>query len=393
MADEYIDPDVVIDSEELADLQFEYMDEVSDGRWTPAAGNLDTWTLEAGSRLGSEVATLALLPHPDLFRTFGTKVAGIPSIDATAATATSQWTLGDDDGHTIEAGTVVDIEGEPFEVVGDAVVPSGATIAAGVELVAVDEGSAGSGLSANPTLVDVTGYEAVIVLDAPTEGGQDGETPEDYLNRLAREEELSAPRPLNVHDVELFSRRVQGIDRTLVLDNYKPADQPNPGDPEDNAAELTFTIASIDVTGTEVSPGIMSVLLSTLKAARGTNWRIFKISPTYSTINVEYEVIAHTGFDTAVVREQVDAAINEFLSPANFGLPELGDIQRRWILTSKVYHRAFSDAVKRVESVRQIPVLKFNVAGFSLTENVDIDLPGKAPLTQPGDITGTVMAS
>lgn len=388
MAEEFFDPDIPIDSEDLADDQFAYLEEQSGGAWRPAAGNLDTWILEAGARLGSEVGTLALIPPSGIFRTMGTEIDKLLPIDDTPATATSTWTLGDTDGHDIESGTVVAIENVAFEVVTTVNVPSGSTVANNVELIAVDPGAAGSGLVGPVELVDNTGYEAAIALDAPTANGQDGETDEEYLDRLARERELSAPRPLNARDVENFAKRVVGIERSLVLDNYKPG-PPYDADPEAEDVPLVFTVVPIDEVGQPVTAGTRAVLQQTLESNRGTNWRIFIIDPTYTTVDVYFEVITYKGLDPVAVRLAVIEAINNFLSPALWGQPAFGE-QRTWVQTAEVRHRELAAAIDRVEGVDSIPVLQLRLAGGVFAENVDLALAGRAPLVEAGAVDGTV---
>lgn len=390
MAEAFVDPDIEVDSAELADLQFSYMEEGFPG-WVPAAGNLDTWILECGARNGSEVGVLALNPPPELWRTFGEKIAQVLPIDPKPAVATSVWTLGDTDGHTIDAGTVVSIADVPFEVVDEVIVPTGQDTAA-VSLVAVDDGPEGNDLVEPVELEEFVGYTVTIVLDAPTGQGADGETEDEYQDRLAREQELNAPRPLNVRDVELFGKRTLGVERVVVLDNYRPAGQPNPGDPEDANRALTFTVCGIDEVGQPLSAGVRAVLLASLQAARGTNWSIYSIDPAYTVVDVHFEAVCHRDADPAGVREQALAAITEYLSPTNWGQPLQGD-ERKWVNTPEVRHRELAGVLDRVVGLDYVTVLEFGIQGTPLTENVDVSLgAGPVRLATPGDITGEVTA-
>lgn len=388
MAEIYENPDIQVDSEELADEQFQYLEENWNG-WTPASGNLDTWLLEIGARLGSEVGTLALIPPPAIWRTYGEQIVRFLPIDASPATALSTWTLGDDGGHTIEAGTVVSVNDVPFEVSADIIVPPGETVGLGVEIVALDEGSFASGLSGPVLLEDsTTGYTAAIVLDAPTSGGSDGETDEEYADRLAVYTELFSPMPLTSTDLEKFVRLVPGVDRMLVLDNYRPPAAPG-GEAEDVA--LTFTIVPIDATGLPPSAGVLNTLMTMLQAARGMNYAIWSMDPTYTSIDVNFEAVAYPEFDPADVNARGIAAIAQYLEPYNFGAPLLGE-RRRWVLTDEIRHRELATVLNNVQGLDKVTLLEFGVSGGALTENVDVALPGKAPLPQVGDVTGATVA-
>lgn len=391
MADEFVDLAVEIDSEELADQQFAYMEEAFPG-WQPASANLDTWILEDGARVGGEVGSLTLVVSPEIFRVYGEKIVRLLPGVASFATAVSTWTLADIEGHVIEAGTRVEIAGVEFEVVADVEIAAGADIAPGVELVAVEEGADANELTEPVEVTENVGFAVTsVVLDAPTSGGEDEEVIDDYLDRLASEAELFAPRPLLPRDVEIFSRRVQGIDRCLVLDNFKPG-PPYDADPADPAAELTFTTCPIDDQGNWSTAGARAQWAALWLATRGTNWRMFIIEPTYTIMDVNFVVVAHAGLDPADVEQRVIAAIAAFLSPGNWGNSLFGERQR-WINTPEVRHRELAAVIDAVEGVDYIPTLEFGVQGAGpLTENIDVALAGDAPLPRPGDITGVVTA-
>lgn len=390
MAEELIELGVVTDSSDLADDAFEYIEDQFPG-WAPAAGNLDTHILEDGARMGSELATLILTPATEIFRYYGNNIVKLLPIDPVEATGLTTWPLHDDDGHTIPVGTVITIDGIGFQTVVEVVVPNGDSEANGVEVIAVDPGTEGNALVGPVELVDTLDFvvDGGITTEAPTAGGIDGETDEEYLDRLAREAELFAPRPLTARDVENFSKRIEGIDRVAVLDNYKPANQPTPGDPEETARPLTFTVVPIDAAGQPSSGGVTAALLAMLEANRGTNWDIFALAPTYNVIDVNFEAVAYPGFDAAVVQAAAIEAITQYLDPSNWGQPLYGE-QRRWINTPVLRHREIASALDDVDGLDYVSVLEFGIQGTALSENVDVDLTGVVPLPEAGDITGVV---
>lgn len=392
MAEEFVDLDLTIDSEELADEQFEYMGTKVDG-WVPAAANLDTWLLEAGARMGATVGSLALIVSPDVWRVFGENIERLPPIEPAAAMATSTWTLSDASGHDVDGGTLVSIAGIPFVTVTDFTVAAGETSAEDVQLVAVDEGAFGSGLLEPVVLEETLGFDAVIVLDAATEGGRDGELIEVYLDRLAVLKELSAPRPLSVRNVEQFAATVPGVARVLVLDNYRPG-PPASVLPEASDVPLSFTVVPIDEAGNPSAASAASELMQLLQANRGTNWAIYLIEPVYTAVDVDFEAVVHRGWDPAAVRLRAIDRVTEYLRAANAGKTNTGD-PRTWEPITEVRHRELAAVLDGVEGLDYVPVLKFrfvNDPPDAWSENVDLPLDKPWSLTSVGTITGAVTA-
>jgi hypothetical protein len=227
MSTTYIDVPIVTDPDTLAQDAFDFIQAQIPG-WVPNAGNLDTWLIEAFARMAAETATIASAVPASIFRKFGPLV-GIQPLDATPATVVAQFTTVDNTGHTIPAGTLVgipDADGNtvPFALTDTLVIGAGATTGNGT-LVAVNAGAAGSSLGANGTVVPLLTTLAsvsTVTLQGTTTGGLDAETDSDYLNRLAAELRLLAPRPILPDDFATLARTVAGVERALALDGYNP---------------------------------------------------------------------------------------------------------------------------------------------------------------------------
>lgn len=226
---EYIDFPIETDPEQLAQDAFDYLQAKAPG-WLPNPGNLDTWLLEAVARMAAETRDVASRVPVAVFRRFG-QLVGVTPIDATAASVDTTWTAIDAAGYTIPAGTLAGIRDSAgdlvaFQVVNDTVIAAGTTTLAGVTLVAVDTGAAGSGLGADGgtvELIDQLDFVSSIVQEAITTGGVDAEDDTVYLDRLASELRLLAPRPIVPSDFEAIARETAGIDRALAIDLYVPA--------------------------------------------------------------------------------------------------------------------------------------------------------------------------
>lgn len=228
---EFIDVPIVTDPAALEQLAYDALQSAFPG-FAPADGNLDTIQIQALARIASVVANLASAVPKSIARFIG-PLLGISPINATTASVTSTWTMVDNTGHTIAAGTLVGIPDAagnlvPFTTLADVVVAPGATATAdgAVTLVAVTPGSAGSGLGAALAAVTkIDELEAVssVVLTAATTGGVDAEDDNTYLNRFATQAQLLAPRPILPADFAALLESIPGIERALAMDGYIPA--------------------------------------------------------------------------------------------------------------------------------------------------------------------------
>jgi hypothetical protein len=125
-----------------------------------------------------------------------------------------------------------------------------------------------------------------------------------------------------------------------------------------------------------------------LEARREVNFVVNSIDPAYTTIDVVAEVVILPGFDSATVLDMVEAALNDYLDPANWGRAQSGDgrFSRPWINTTTVAYLNIARTILMVEGVAFISPGTLTVEGAAL----DVDLSGDpAPLTRPGTMTIT----
>ncbi len=224
MAD-YIVPPIETDAETLADGVFAVIEALIPG-WEPSDAHLETILTRQLTAQIAEARDVATLVGTEIFRILGEQIAGVTAKNPTYATAQTTWSLTDTAGHTIPAGTVVQVQSSDtqvaFEVVSQVIVLGGSDTATNVEIRAVAAGAAGSGLSGTVTLVDGLAFVDAITLDAATSGGDDGETDDEYLARLREELTLLAPRPILPADFEVLARRTDGVHRAIAIDGYNP---------------------------------------------------------------------------------------------------------------------------------------------------------------------------
>jgi Baseplate J-like protein len=343
--------------DEVATLAFQYL-QARLPRWVPNAGALATIILETSARESGELWQLASEVEDAIFRQFGPLV-GIDPVEASTASVPSTWTLVDNQGYTIQAGTQVGIRtaGDtlvPFSVDSTVVVAPGSTTTGPgeVTLVAQDAGSAASGLGGPGfpgELIDVLPWVDSIALTALTTGGTDAESDEDYLNRLATELRLLTPRPILPDDFAVLAREVPGVARSLALDLYDPAT-----DTWNN--ERMVTVCLINEGGYPVNTSIKDAVDAKLEAMREINFVVNEMDPTYTTVDVATTFRAYDGYDPADVVGGVIASLTSYLSPANWGVPPDGDFHS-WTNVTVVRYLELAALIDRVAGVDYITSL------------------------------------
>lgn len=348
--------------------------------WEPSDGNLDVWLIKAFANIVAQIGETATDVSDTIFRYFGSEIASLPPLDATAATGQTNWTLINTLGHTIPAGTQIGFDNGDtlilFQTVSDTIVASGANTATSVEVVAVEPGVEGNGLTGPGQLIDQLDYVNTVALTAPTGGGADEETDENYLDRLVEELRLLTPRPILPADFATLAKRVPGVARATAINGYNPADGTYNN-------ERTVTVAVIDEDGAPLDAPTKAAVDDLLTSYREVNFVVHIINPTYTTVNVAFTAVAWPGWDPALVKTQAETAITEYLSPANWGLAAEGGTAQ-WINKTVVRLFELAAVLDSVEGLDYVTALTINGGTANVT------LTGVAPLPQPGTIVGTV---
>lgn len=361
MAEEYIAPRIEVEPQDVLDEMNDEMAAALPG-WVPSDAHLEGIIFPIVARLIAENREFASEVLTLIFRAWGAFL-GVDQIEAAAASASTTWTAIDDEGYTIAEGAQVSIRsgtGEEvgFEVRDETVIPPGTTVAAGVVLVALVPGADGSNLLGEVTAIDGDlSWVSGIVLDGPTAGGVDEESPDDYVNREAAELRLLTRQPILARDFAVIALRTPGVGRALALDTYNPVD-----DSFDN--ELMVTLALIDDNGVQVSSDIKNQVIATLEALRGENFVINVMDPTYVRIAVlDFDAVAYPGFDPDEVKASVVAALQDYLHPKNWGRPGFGDpgAVPGWISDDTVRVSEISEQINRVEGVHYVSGIQIGV--------------------------------
>jgi hypothetical protein len=270
-----------------------------------------------------------------------------------------------------------------YAVVDDFTIPAGQTVAAAVAVQAVEPGAAASGITGAVETLDQLDFISGVTLNAATSGGADAETDDEYLDRLSDLLTLLTPRPILAPDFSLLvQREIPGIARATAIDLYNASTQTG-------NQPRCVTVVPVDASGNPCSATIKNQALALLQSAREVNFLVFVADPTYTTIDVAFQVMAYPGNLAADVAARVTAALTNYLSPQNWGLPTFGDPSTRsWINDTTVRYLELAQVVNAVEGVHYIVSLTFAKAGQT-KGTADVTMTGIAPLPKPGAITGT----
>lgn len=381
----YIDPPLETNADELAAEAIDYLIENLSG-FVPQEGHLEIWWIEALSRLVAEARDVASRVPRSIFRFTGL-LYNLPPIDAAPSHTASTWTMKDNSGYTIEAGTLVgfEITGDEtiaYSVDEDVVVEPGSltTNVGGVLLTAVEPGAHTNDIPAGPMVaIDSVDYLAdvdpIVATSPVTAGGVDAESDDTYLSRLTDEFAIASPRPILPRDFAVLSRRMPGVHRAVAIDGWNP-------DTATDGNARTISVAVVDAEGQPVAIGIKDDVDDMLTAMRELNWLTFVIDPSYTAIDVTFVAIAKPGYDPDEVEVAAEEAVTDYLDPAGWaGGAESPPV---WRDETIVRYGEIWSLIDQVEGVDYLELLQ--VEGGV----VNIDLVGRAPLTQAGVIDGTV---
>ncbi|HVQ60371.1 MAG TPA: baseplate J/gp47 family protein [Solirubrobacterales bacterium] len=377
-----------IKQEIVAGIQTHYPD------WQPIEGELDNLVSQAISRLGAQLFDQQGEMSTAALRGLGQKIIAIPPIFAAPAIVASTWTLSDDDGHTIPAGTQVSIAATAelavgFRVVEDVVVDPGASATAAGEVIlrAIEPGAIGNGLSADAELSDSLSFVDLIELVGVSANGVDEEEETAYLVRLVKKLRTLSLSLIVPRDFEIDALDTPGVARALCIRGYD-------ADAETKDVPLCQTIVPVDLDGAPLSAPGKAALLERQEAKLISGVNHFVADPTYTEIDVAISFTVLAGNDPGDVEAAVSARLQEYLSPANAGLPtgfgDAGNIGG-WVNLTAVYRNELIAVVDLVPGVDRVVTLEHVKGGGAMKTQESVALTGIAPLTEPGDIEASAI--
>lgn len=409
--------------------------------WVPREGHLDVAIIEECAQMMAETASVASQMAPVIFMYYG-QLVGINPIPGAFATVPVTFTMRDTLGYTIPIGSVVAYPLTSttqilFSLQSPVTVPVGATTGSGT-LVCQTVGVFANDLPATTCqMVTTNASVASVATTADSDGGVDAETVLPYMDRLAAELRLLAPRPIIASDYAAMAANVTGVYRALAIDGLNPGRKVTDGvlnssttitsataafvAANDNGrpvtgtgipssttmtvvnpttatishaatatatgVTLTFgdltgqeryvTVSGVDIAGAALSPTVNGQMQAYLASKREVNFVVGTVYPTFTGIDVTVTCDAIHGASTGAVQTAITAALTNFLNPATWGGGQMTPPQ--WIPTSNVVR--FLDIAN---VIRTTPGVLYIPSG-SLTACIHLGTPGTSDITLPGD--------
>jgi hypothetical protein len=271
------------------------------------------------------------------------------------------------------------------------VIPGTTTTAAGaVSLIAINSGDESSGLGGAgivAELIDIKDYIISVTLTGITTGGVDEESDDEYLDRLKRRLRRLSLRPVLARDfADMALDADPSVARAVALDGYNPAAGGSYGN------ERMVAVAGHDGAGNALSAPVKAIIDATLQANREVTFVVNVIDPTYTFVDVTYNVKALPLYNTVDLLARINVALSDYLSPARWGSPAatIGLNTTDWNETLTVRFYEILQVLNNVEGVDYIigtPTIRKQGDAMA---SVDVTIPGPAALTRPGVFTGTV---
>jgi hypothetical protein len=389
----YIQAAISVDQDALRAQTYARMQELVPG-WEPSPTNLDTLLLNLASMLAGDLRVIASDVPEAVFRYFGEEILLVAPKASTASSFTGTVTAVDDLGYVLPAATVFGVrkpDGDyaAFETTDDVTIAAGDTTGA-FTAVAVEEGSESNALSTSDVIVqDAVPWIVSVVGDSPTSGGSDGETTDEYMDRLVDVIRIMAPRPIVPDDFGTLVQQIDGIGRGYPLNLYR-------ADTNTTDVERAITVVVTDEDGEAVSSGLKAEALDLLERNREVNFLVYVADPQYQQIKVSYTVMAVEGFDTTILKTSIDEAINSYLSPKTWGAVLNGtEFLNIFRVVNIVRYFEVAQVIGSVPGVDYVETLQIAKESGTLgTADVDITPASGIPVVLPrlGTLTGTVDA-
>ena len=350
--------------------------------WQAPEGSLIWLDADATAEVAAEREQQTIDVAREIFAAFGETVHGVAMGHGQAATGFTTWTITSVpvDGGLIPAQTQVARGDVLFETTVDTYVPTPTATVTDVAIVAVEPGTAGNVDAGSVDVLSSFPFAATAEIAAPgTDGGEDAEDPDAYLNRL-RLHVAHAGRPVLPDD---YAARLRDLfptaARVLAIDLYDAGTATS-------GVEKHVTLVPVDEDGEALPSGTRTSAAALLDAEREANFVVHVIAPTYTTVNASATITVWPGWDSTDVHDRAVAAVQVWLDPAAWGQPP-NVVSAEWHDEPTVLRSELSAVLNSVEGVRHVTVPKL---GTSSPADADVSLTGPGALTRPGTVTITV---
>jgi hypothetical protein len=358
--------------------------------WEPSDADLEVILLGVIAMMALNVATVAAVVPPAIFRAFGTQLVKIPYNEGASATALTTWTIIPAEGvREIEADTTIEAGGHGFAVEVDTEVPAKATSVT-LQVVAVGRGTEYNGVGGVARQTNPIDFVPEVQFVGETTGGAEQETDEEYLNRLTEALKLQAPRPITASDYAIFVLDVPAailpagvrVGRATAIDGYNAVTK-------GEGVERCVTTFVTDPEGKALSAPAMEAIETWVRGFREINFLAQVEAPSYSKVFITCKLHVASGYAPEAVLESVESALLGAINPKTWGMPVHGDpgAAAGWVneRPGKVRYNTILGLVEALPGVAYVfPGSEGLKIGTSAgpTGTADLSLEGPAPLPE-----------
>lgn len=353
------------DTQSLADAAVQRLvDQWPD--WTPDDADLEVIQIETIAPMAQNTAEVASIVPDAIFRAYGTKLLGLPYLTGAPARGVATFTALDAVGYDSQIPVEIALQGMAFTTDSPVVIPAGQD-SVDAPITCSTDGNDGNGLFGSADLTTAVPWIDMVVVNAATAGGVDPEGDPAYQDRLSDRLQLQATTLVAGRDFELMAVQQPGIGRALAIVGQA----------------RQVTVAVTNEVGLNVAGPDKDLLAELYDGYRQVNTNYSIIDATRTPIDVTFTLVALPGQDPVDLHDRAVAAVQEWLDPMAWGRPQNVSDTSIWQQSTIVRY----NELIRVVSVFGTAYVK---AATLNGGTADVNLPGVAPLTTPGSITGGV---
>ncbi len=336
--------------------------------WQPSATNIEVMLMEA---LAIEVSETIFNMNriPESMMRVLLSLYGVARDPGTPPTATVEFTMQDDDGYTVPAGTevAVAIGNDEFvllytdtELVVPALYTTGTVAVTGTEFT-----SSANGIVSG---TDVELVDSIIGVDSAQlasdiTGGTDLETLEAWTARgVQRLQRLSDALVVPRHFTQAALEDAN-VYRANTMDNYDPGGMGGPGTDPGHVTVVVYGESG------NVSAPNKTALQNALIQRANANLIIHVIDPTVTAVDVTAVVSVNTLHVEATVLTAVEDALTAYLSPLS------------WVWSETVRVNELISVMSQVEGVDYVSEVTLPAADITLDEGLALVEPGTLTIT------------
>ena len=236
--------------------------------WTYSESDLEIIILDVLAGMAIPAAQVASVVPNAIFRQFGTQLIKLTYNEGTYATGKTTWTVASSETvREIPAGTQIEAYGQGFSVTTGVEVPAKTTTITNVSVTALETGEDYNKVIGKAEQVNPIDWVLEVQFIGETSGGMPEESDEAYLERLADQLALQAPRPITAEDYATFVLDVPEsiadvkVGRATSIDGYKEGTVEHEGKVTSGSNEMSevasyseITIGS-EIVGTDIPTG------------------------------------------------------------------------------------------------------------------------------------------